>query len=212
MMRTLTYCKLSGYRKAMKTLLSHLQPADVRVTSLHSSSVNFSKRLVLGIETSCDDTGAGVVDEHGKILGDALHSQLKIHTDYGGILLPRAQALHEEHIGPVVQKALTAAQVTIQDVDAIAVTTMPGLALSLKVGLQYAKELVQQTGKPMIPIHHMQAHALTVRLLQKVDFPFLVFLLSGGHCLLAVVKDVDDFLLLGNSLDNSPGVCLDKVK
>lgn len=207
---SLTYSKLSFYRRTVNELLMFCRSTYHRVIS-HRKCSTKRQRLVLGIETSCDDTGAAVVDNKGNVLGDSLNSQLRIHVDYGGILLPRAQALHRENIRPVVEEALTAAKISLQDVEAIAVTVQPGLALSLQIGLEYAKELVQQSGKPLIPIHHMQAHALTVRLLHKVDFPYLVFLLSGGHCLLTVAKDIDDFVVLGSTIDDSPGECLDKI-
>uniref|UniRef100_V5H8L1 N(6)-L-threonylcarbamoyladenine synthase n=1 Tax=Ixodes ricinus TaxID=34613 RepID=V5H8L1_IXORI len=94
---------------------------------------------------------------------------------------------------------------------AIAVTVRPGMSLSLLVGLNFARRLAAKHGKPLIPIHHMEAHALAVRLVQRVDFPYLVLLVSGGHCQLAVVRDIDDFLLLGQTMDDAPGETFDKV-
>ncbi|MBN3314512.1 OSGP2 protein, partial [Atractosteus spatula] len=101
--------------------------------------------------------------------------------------------------------------VTPNELSAVATTVKPGLALSLGVGLEYSLKFVRQYKKPFIPIHHMEAHALTVRMIHSVQFPFLVLLVSGGHCLLAVAKGIDDFLLLGQSLDEAPGDTLDKV-
>ncbi|KAM8934166.1 tRNA N6-adenosine threonylcarbamoyltransferase, mitochondrial [Pelodytes ibericus] len=166
---------------------------------------------VLGIETSCDDTGAAVVDENGRVLGEALHSQKEVHLKTGGIIPPVAQKLHVDHIDGVVSAALRSSGISPKELSAIATTVMPGLALSLGVGLSYSLKMVNQYSKPFIPIHHMEAHALTVRLLHPVEFPFLVLLISGGHCLLAVAKNVSDFLLLGQSLDEAPGDTLDKV-
>lgn len=100
---------------------------------------------------------------------------------------------------------------TLDDIDAIAVTTRPGLSLSLLVGTRYAKHLSRKFSKPIIPIHHMQAHALTVRIEHKVDYPFLCILASGGHCLLTFVKNTTDFLILGEAIDGAPGECFDKV-
>ncbi|RUS90970.1 hypothetical protein EGW08_001274 [Elysia chlorotica] len=111
----------------------------------------------------------------------------------------------------VVQEALDAAQMRLQDVDSIAVTVKPGLIMSLRVGLRHAQKLAKSAGLPVIPIHHMEAHALTARMIQKVDFPFMVLLASGGHCLLAVAKDIDDFELLGSTLDTAPGEAYDKT-
>lgn len=122
-----------------------------------------------------------------------------------------AQQLHRENIEQVVQDALSASGVSVAELAAVATTVKPGLALSLEVGLRYSLDLVNRYQKPFIPIHHMEAHALTVRLTHHVEFPFLVLLLSGGHCLLAVAQGVSDFLLLGQSIDIAPGDMLDKV-
>ncbi|XP_041366368.1 probable tRNA N6-adenosine threonylcarbamoyltransferase, mitochondrial isoform X2 [Gigantopelta aegis] len=122
-----------------------------------------------------------------------------------------ARDLHKQHIESVVNEALSSANVNLQDLDAVAVTVKPGLALSLRVGLDYALKLVEKSGKPLIPIHHMEAHALTARMIQRIDFPFLVLLVSGGHCLLAVARGVSDFLLLGHGMDDSPGDAFDKT-
>ncbi|KAK9537888.1 hypothetical protein VZT92_005463 [Zoarces viviparus] len=168
-------------------------------------------RLVLGIETSCDDTGAAVLDETGEILGESLHSQKDVHLRTGGIIPTVAQQLHREHIERVVQEALERSDVDPSRLSAVATTVKPGLALSLGIGLEFSQKFVRQHNKPFIPIHHMEAHALTVRMLQPVAFPFLVLLVSGGHSLLAVARGVDDFLLLGHALDEAPGDALDKV-
>ncbi|XP_053554581.1 tRNA N6-adenosine threonylcarbamoyltransferase, mitochondrial [Bombina bombina] len=170
-----------------------------------------SPRLVLGIETSCDDTGAAVVDENGKILGESLHSQKEVHLKTGGIVPPVAQQLHRDNIYRVVTEALVTSGVSPHELSAIATTVKPGLALSLGVGLSYSLKLVNEYHKPFIPIHHMEAHALTVRLLHPIEFPFLVLLISGGHCILALANGVSDFLLLGQSQDEAPGDTLDKV-
>ncbi|KAL6101316.1 osgepl1 [Pungitius sinensis] len=168
-------------------------------------------RLVLGIETSCDDTAAAVLDETGEILGESLHSQKEVHLRTGGIIPTVAQQLHREHIERVVQQALERSGVDPSRLSAVATTVKPGLALSLGIGLQFSQKFVRRHNKSFIPIHHMEAHALTVRMLQPVAFPFLVLLVSGGHSLLAVARGVDDFLLLGHALDEAPGDTLDKV-
>ncbi|XP_013187114.2 tRNA N6-adenosine threonylcarbamoyltransferase, mitochondrial-like [Amyelois transitella] len=165
---------------------------------------------VLGIETSCDDTGCAVVDMTGKILGESLHSQNAVHVRYGGVNPLIANELHRRNIEQAVAEALENSNLTVDDIDAIAVTTRPGMLMSLQVGVKYAKYLARKHNKPLIPIHHMEAHALVVRVSQDVPFPYLSLLISGGHCLLAVVKDVDEFYLLGKSLDNAPGEVLDK--
>lgn len=149
----------------------------------------------------------------------------------GGIIPPIARDLHIENISRIVETALQNADLEIKDLSAIAATVKPGMPLSLLVGTHFAKQLCKKSNIPFIPIHHMEAHALTARMVEKVrnfmkvsticnfthifptkvDFPFLVLLASGGHCLLAVANKIDEFLLLGESIDNAPGEVLDKV-
>ncbi|XP_038160027.1 probable tRNA N6-adenosine threonylcarbamoyltransferase, mitochondrial isoform X2 [Cyprinodon tularosa] len=183
-------------------------PSKVR---LLRSKHTLASRLVLGIETSCDDTGAAVMDGTGTILGESLHSQKEVHLRSGGIIPTVAQELHRANIQRVVQEALQRSGVAPAELAAVAATVKPGLALSLGVGLRFSQAFVRQHNKPFIPVHHMEAHALTVRMLHAVSFPFLVLLVSGGHALLAVARGVDDFLLLGRTLDEAPGDTLDKV-
>lgn len=131
----------------------------------------------------------------------------------GGVNPPMAQEFHRRHIESVVAKSLSMANLSVNEIDAIAVASRPGLLMSLIVGVRYAKHLARKYKKPLIPIHHMEAHALMARLehQSELNFPFLCLLASGGHCLLAMVKSVDDFSLLGESEDGSPGECFDKV-
>ncbi|XP_014479015.1 PREDICTED: probable tRNA N6-adenosine threonylcarbamoyltransferase, mitochondrial isoform X2 [Dinoponera quadriceps] len=167
--------------------------------------------IILGIETSCDDTGCGIVDTTGKVLGEAINSQNSIHLKCGGIIPTIANEIHRQNITTVCENALRAAGLRLRDIDAIATTTKPGLLNSLHVGNTFGKYLSRVGNKPYIPIHHMEAHALTVRMVQKVDFPFLVLLISGGHSLLAIADSVDKFYLLGTTTDNAPGEVLDKI-
>ncbi|KYM96298.1 putative O-sialoglycoprotein endopeptidase 2 [Cyphomyrmex costatus] len=167
--------------------------------------------IILGIETSCDDTGCGIVDTTGKILGEAINSQHLTHLKHGGIIPAIAGKMHRQHITTVCEDALRSANLRLRNIDAIATTTKPGLPLSLAVGNEFGKYLCRIGNKPYIPIHHMEAHALTVRIEQKVYFPYLVLLVSGGHSLLAIVENVDKFYTLGTTLDNAPGEILDKI-
>lgn len=166
---------------------------------------------ILGIETSCDDTGCAIINRNGKILSEVCHSQNLMHLRNGGIIPDIAQDLHRMHIEPTVARTLEQAKLSMEDISAIAVTLKPGLPLSLVIGMKYAKHLGRRFKKPIIPIHHMQAHALVARMHHDIKFPFLVLLISGGHCLLAVVQDVDHFQLLGESMDCAPGEVFDKV-
>ncbi|XP_059488823.1 tRNA N6-adenosine threonylcarbamoyltransferase, mitochondrial [Neocloeon triangulifer] len=171
-----------------------------------------SKFMILGIETSCDDTGCAIVDSDGNILGESLHSQLKVHLDHGGIVPPVASDMHRGHIDKVVEEAISAANIDINDIAAIATTNRPGMPLSLDIGVRKGKKMAREHGLPFIPIHHMEAHALTIRMIEKdVEFPFLVLLASGGHCILAIAQSVDKFLLLGQTINNAPGEQLDKA-
>ncbi|XP_023333368.1 probable tRNA N6-adenosine threonylcarbamoyltransferase, mitochondrial isoform X2 [Eurytemora carolleeae] len=167
------------------------------------------RNLILGIETSCDDTGAAVIDLSGRLLGESLSTQLS--TRFGGVIPTFAMVFHTDKIQGVVEEALKQADVTMEDVSVIAVTNRPGLKGPLIIGTDYAKYLCTKYNKPLIPIHHMAAHALTVRMEQDVKFPFLFLLISGGHCILGIAKDIDNFTLLGEGLDGSPGEMLDKA-
>ncbi|KOC68834.1 putative tRNA threonylcarbamoyladenosine biosynthesis protein osgepl1 [Habropoda laboriosa] len=189
-------------------ILLHLHKRNLKVVQhfLHSKPA-----VILGIESSCDDTGCGIVDSNGTILGEAIHSQQLTHLKFGGILPPIARTMHINNITKVCEDALRASNLKLKDIDAIATTVKPGLPMSLAVGTQFGKYLAKIGEKPFIPIHHMEAHALTARMTETVDFPYLVLLVSGGHCLLAVVENISKFFLLGNNLTNAPGEIFDKI-
>ncbi|KAL3283161.1 hypothetical protein HHI36_006313 [Cryptolaemus montrouzieri] len=170
------------------------------------------RHFILGIETSCDDTGCALLDLNGNILGESLNSQQLIHLKYGGIIPPLAQDLHRNNIELVVNETIKQSGLNFKDLNAVATTTEPGLPMSLLIGMKYGKHLCRVHKKPFIPIHHMKAHALTARMFDKnIEFPFLVLLVSGGHCLLAIAQNMEDFLLLGTGIDNSPGEIMDKI-
>ena len=169
-----------------------------------------ARSLILGLETSCDDTGVAVIDQSGRVLSQCLHSQTSVRM--GGVIPTFAMYSHAATIDHLVMEALNTAQVSASQLQAVAVSNRPGLAGPLKVGTDYAKYLCLKNKLPIIPIHHMEAHALTARLTsqEEIKFPFLVMLISGGHCLLALARDIDDYKLLGTTIDSSPGECLDK--
>lgn len=133
------------------------------------------------------------------------------HLSFGGIIPPVAAEMHRQNIEQIVTSALAKSNISLDDIDGIAVTNRPGLQLSLLVGLRYAKHLARKHKKPLIPVHHMEAHALTVRMNHTVPLPFLCLLVSGGHCLLSVCEKIDHFLLLGESIDDAPGEAFDKT-
>lgn len=197
----------SGFRKLkILTKFSRLH----NISNICSQS-SFRDARILGIETSCDDTGVAIVDGIGNILGESLFSQNIVHLRYGGVNPLIAQDLHRNNIEQAVSEALEKACLSIRKINAIAVTTKPGLLASLEVGFKYAKFLSKKYHKPIIPIHHMEAHALVARMYNNIPFPYLVLLISGGHCLLVIANDFNDFFLLGESLDNAPGEVMDKL-
>ncbi|KAI9294728.1 UGMP family protein [Neoconidiobolus thromboides FSU 785] len=168
---------------------------------------------ILGIETSCDDTSCAIVTSDAAILAESTISQYKVHEPMGGIVPNLALKHHIKNLPYVVSDVLKKANKSISDMDAIAFTRGPGLPSSLSVGLNASKTLAAALNKPLIGVHHMEAHALTVRLseYEKVEFPYLCFLISGGHTQIVVVKGVGDYKLLGETLDESIGEAYDKV-
>jgi N6-L-threonylcarbamoyladenine synthase len=170
---------------------------------------------VLGIETSCDETAAAVVRGSapgpGEILSNIVFSQLDEHRPYGGVVPEIASRAHVEKIDAIVAEALTAARVRLSDVDLIAATAGPGLIGGVLVGLTTAKGLALAAAKPLVAVNHLEAHALTARLTDAVAFPFLLLLISGGHCQLLGVEGVGRFRLYGTTIDDAVGEAFDKT-
>ncbi|HEV2649907.1 MAG TPA: tRNA (adenosine(37)-N6)-threonylcarbamoyltransferase complex transferase subunit TsaD [Rhizomicrobium sp.] len=170
---------------------------------------------VLGLETSCDETAAAVVRGRapgpGEILSNIVFSQLDAHRPYGGVVPEIAARAHVERIDAIVQEALDSAGVQLSELDAIAATSGPGLIGGVMVGLTTAKALALAAEKPLIALNHLEAHALTARLTDGVEFPFLLLLISGGHCQLLAVEGVGKFTLYGSTIDDAAGEAYDKV-
>mmetsp|Transcript_45509 Transcript_45509/g.110225 ORF Transcript_45509/g.110225 Transcript_45509/m.110225 type:complete len:482 (-) Transcript_45509:478-1923(-) len=178
-------------------------------SGLPSSSKPFT---VLGIESSCDDTGAAVVRSDGTILGEALASQAEIHEEWGGIVPGLAKTAHEENLDQVIELALENANLSMEQVDAIGVTVGPGLEICLRVGCNRAKELAIQYKKPFVGIHHLEAHILMARLENPdLEFPFLSLLVSGGHCQILKCMGIGRYSVIGGTLDDSLGEAFDKT-
>ena len=168
--------------------------------------------IILGIETSCDDTAVALVDSEGTILSSVIASQLDVHAAFGGIYPEFAARAHISAIIPAVHQAFSTANITPRDIKAIGVTRGPGLIGSLLVGLNTAKGLGMGWRKPVIGINHLRGHLRSADLGQKrVTFPATVLLVSGGHTLLAFMKNPSDITLLGTTTDDSVGECYDKV-
>lgn len=168
--------------------------------------------IILGIESSCDETAAAVVEDGRKLLSSAVASQIPEHRLYGGVVPEIASRLHVENTIPVTEQALNDAGLKIEDVDAIAVTAWPGLIGALLVGVNYAKGLSMASGKPLVPVHHLRGHIAALYLTHpELKPPFVVLVASGGHSHLIKVKSYTDFEILGRAVDDAAGEAFDKV-
>ena len=167
-------------------------------------------RIVLGIESSCDETAVALVREDGEILSQALATQRDDHAPYGGVVPEIAARAHLTQIDRLYTKALGDAGLTLNEVDAIAATSGPGLIGGVMVGLMLGKALAAASGKPFISINHLEGHALTVRLTHGVQFPYFLLLISGGHCQQLIVRGVGDYIRLGGTKDDALGEAFDK--
>ncbi|MBP9764718.1 tRNA (adenosine(37)-N6)-threonylcarbamoyltransferase complex transferase subunit TsaD [Candidatus Babeliales bacterium] len=166
---------------------------------------------ILGIESSCDETGAAVYSTSGGLISNELFSQIKQHAHTGGVIPERASREHMEKIIVIVDNALSNAQLTIDDIDAIAVTHKPGLPGALMVGVAYAKGLAYGASKPIIGIDHLEGHIFSACVENNVSFPFVALTASGGHSSLYLVHDYGNYELLGSTLDDAAGEAFDKV-
>lgn len=170
---------------------------------------------VLGIETTCDETAAAVVALRpgggGEILSNEIYSQIKEHAAYGGVVPEIAARAHVEALDGLVRRALDNARVRLVDLDGVAAAAGPGLIGGVMVGLTAGKTLALVSGKPFVAVNHLEAHALTARLTDNLDFPYLLLLVSGGHTQLVAVRGVDDYRRIGSTVDDAVGEAFDKV-
>ncbi len=166
---------------------------------------------VLGIETSCDETAAALVTADGRILADIVRSQIEAHRPYGGVVPEIAARAHIEYLDGLIARALAEAEADWGDIEAVAATAGPGLTGGLMVGLTTGKALAAALAKPFIAVNHLEAHALSARLGGKVAFPYLLLLVSGGHCQLLIVEDVNSYTRLGTTVDDAVGEAFDKA-
>ncbi len=168
--------------------------------------------LVLGIETSCDETGIAIYDTEKGLVGHRLHSQVEIHAQYGGVVPELASRDHIRKVIPLIDDILISSNLGKHQLDAIAYTAGPGLVGALLVGACVAKSLAWGLDIPCIPVHHMEGHLLAPMLEDPApEFPFLALLVSGGHTLLVEVKGLGDYTLLGSSVDDAVGEAFDKT-
>jgi N6-L-threonylcarbamoyladenine synthase len=169
------------------------------------------RQLVLGIETSCDETAAAVVDGDGVVLSSVVASQADLHARYGGVVPEVASRRHLELVAPVIRAALEDASVGLRDIDRVGVTQGPGLVGALLVGLSAAKAVAWASGIPLVPVDHLRGHVATLYLApDPLDPPFTCLLASGGHTLVLAVRDRTGFDVLGSTLDDAAGEAFDK--
>ncbi|WP_288887620.1 tRNA (adenosine(37)-N6)-threonylcarbamoyltransferase complex transferase subunit TsaD [uncultured Eubacterium sp.] len=167
---------------------------------------------ILAIESSCDETAAAVVEDGRKVLSSVISSQISIHTKFGGVVPEIASRKHIENINPVIRQALSDANLTLDEVDAIAVTYGPGLVGALLVGVAEAKAIAYATNKPLIGVHHIEGH-ISANYIENQDLepPFICLVVSGGHTHLVVVKNYGEYEILGKTRDDAAGEAFDKV-
>lgn len=168
--------------------------------------------VILGIESSCDETSCAVVKNGRAVLSNVINSQIKVHEEYGGVVPEIASRCHTEVINQIMKQALKEANLNLDEIDAIAVTQGPGLVGALLVGVSYAKGLSFATKKPLVAVNHIAGH-IAANFLTHPDLepPFLCLIISGGHTHLVNVKSYNDYTILGKTRDDAIGEAFDKV-
>jgi len=169
------------------------------------------KKICLAIETSCDETAVAIVDSQKNILANIIKSQIDLHQIYGGVVPEIAARAHLDIINTLVLSALNQAKLNLSAIDFFSATCGPGLVGGLIVGITVAKTLASLANKPFVAVNHLAGHALTAQLSHSLSFPYLLLLISGGHCQILLVENIDSFILLGQTIDDSLGECFDKV-
>ena len=171
--------------------------------------------IFLGIETSCDETAAAVIKENNNgtadILSNVVSSQIKEHEKYGGVVPEIAARSHLENIDFIINKALQDSNLTLKEIDGVAATAGPGLIVCLSIGLNIGKSIAAFSNKPFIGVNHLEGHALSPGLETKIEFPYLLLLISGGHSQYLVVHDVNNYEQLGTTIDDALGEAFDKT-
>ncbi|HCH02881.1 MAG TPA: tRNA (adenosine(37)-N6)-threonylcarbamoyltransferase complex transferase subunit TsaD [Vibrio sp.] len=167
---------------------------------------------ILGIETSCDETGIAIYDEEQGLLSHQLYSQVKLHADYGGVVPELASRDHVKKTIPLIKEALKEAGLTSKDIDGVAYTAGPGLVGALLVGATIGRSLAYAWNVPAVPVHHMEGHLLAPMLEDNPpEFPFVALLVSGGHTMMVEVKAIGEYQILGESIDDAAGEAFDKT-
>jgi len=173
------------------------------------------KPLILGIESSCDETAASIISENNQgnpiILSNVVSSQVDVHKKFGGVVPELAARSHIEKIDWIVQKAINESGINIKEIDAVASTAGPGLVVCLSVGLSFGKGFALSLNKPFIAVNHLEGHALSPKLNSKLDYPYLLLLISGGHSQYLSVKNLGEYKRLGTTIDDAIGEAFDKT-
>ena len=173
------------------------------------------KLTFLGIETSCDETAAAIVKEKndgtGEILSNIVSSQIEVHKEFGGIVPELAARAHVEKIEFIIKKAIKESGLNINDLDGVAATAGPGLVVCLTVGLNIGKAIAGSLSKPFIAVNHLEGHALSPKIIKKIEFPYLLLLISGGHTQFLEVNGVNKYKRLGTTIDDALGEAFDKT-
>ena len=172
------------------------------------------KITILGIESSCDETAASIIQEkNGKIriLSNIVSSQFDIHKEFGGVVPELAARAHVEKIDLITEKAISQSKICLDEIDAVAATAGPGLIVCLTVGLNFGKTIAASLDKPFVAVNHLEGHALSPKLNTNLDFPYLLLLISGGHSQYLSVKDLGNYKRLGTTIDDALGEAFDKT-
>ncbi|MCE3254604.1 MAG: gcp [Rickettsiaceae bacterium] len=166
---------------------------------------------ILGIETSCDETAVAIVDDQKNIISNLIISQIDLHKEFGGVVPEIAARNHADILDQLIKKSLQSSNLEFKDLDAIAATAGPGLIGGVIVGLMTAKTIASVYQKPFLAVNHLEAHALTIRLVSEIQFPYLLLLVSGGHCQILLVFGVGKYQKIGETIDDALGEAFDKV-
>ena len=173
------------------------------------------KPIILGIESSCDETAASIVQENNEgnpvILSNIVSSQIDVHKEFGGVVPELAARSHIEKIDLITKKAIDESDVKLEELDAVAATAGPGLVVCLSVGLSFGKAVASSLNKPFMAVNHLEGHALSPRLNSKLDYPYLLLLISGGHTQFLSVKGLGKYKRLGTTIDDAVGEAFDKT-
>ena len=173
------------------------------------------KPIILGIESSCDETAVSIIQENNKgqpsILSNIVSSQVDVHKEFGGVVPELAARSHIEKIDLIAKKAIKESKIKLQDIDAIATTAGPGLIVCLSVGLSFGKTIALSLKKPFIAVNHLEGHALSPKLNYEIDYPYLLLLISGGHSQFLSVEGLGKYKRLGTTIDDAVGEAFDKT-